>query len=206
MQYPWLSANVLARSAVRTSTDDGKVSEQKGIGAGLTRRTSKSAATKRIAKKAHPARETEASPKEFDSLIGYRLRRAYNVQVQRFASVGRVFNIRPVQFAILKLAYHNPQLNQTEISKALHKKRENIVTLLDDLEGRGLVARVQDPKDKRFRVLHLTPAGKRVTEKMLDRHARLTRNLEAAFGARRLDRFSELLDAFCNLDPEPDLD
>ncbi len=146
------------------------------------------------------------STKALDDLIGYRLRLAYNVQVQRFASVGASFSIRPPQFAILKLVYYNPGLRQKELAKALNQKHANVVTLLDELEGRDLMSRVPDRNDRRSRMLHLTPAGKRLTAKLLERHARLTRNLKETLGVRELEQLTKLLDAFRELDRAPDID
>jgi DNA-binding MarR family transcriptional regulator len=148
----------------------------------------------------------DGSAKGLDDLIGYRLRLAYNVQVQRFASVGAPFNIRPPQFAILKLVYYNPRLRQKDLAEALKQKHANVVTLLDELESRKLLTRVPDRKDKRSRVLHLTPSGRRLIAKLLERHARLYRNLKETLGERQVEQLSKLLDAFRELDRSPDID
>jgi DNA-binding MarR family transcriptional regulator len=139
-------------------------------------------------------------------LIGYRLRLAYNVQVQRFSSVGGSANIRPPQFAVLKLAYYKPGLKQTDLTNILNKKHANIVTLLDELEERDLIARVADKEDRRSRMLHLTPKGKALTEKLLERYKLLDRNLDKVLGSGRRQQLVKLLDAFCGLDPDPDID
>jgi hypothetical protein len=55
-------------------------------------------------------------------------------------------------------------------------------------------------------VLHLTPKGKRLTAKLLERHGRLERNLRQTFGGPQLDQLTELLEAFSRLDPTPDID
>lgn len=141
-----------------------------------------------------------------ENLIGYRLRLAYNVQVQRFSSVGGSANIRPPQFAVLKLAYYKPGLKQTDLTNILNKKHANVVTLLDELEERDLIARVADREDKRSRLLHLTPKGKGLTEKLLERYKLLDRNLQKALGASQRRQLAKLLDAFCRLDPDPDID
>jgi DNA-binding MarR family transcriptional regulator len=81
-----------------------------------------------------------------------------------------------------------------------------MVTLLDELESRSLVTRVPDRHDKRSRVLHLTPAGKKLITELLERHARLNRDLRQTLGARRVEQLSNLLDAFRELDRSPDID
>jgi DNA-binding MarR family transcriptional regulator len=141
-----------------------------------------------------------------ENMIGNRLRLAYNVQLQRFASVGGSMNIRPTQFAVLKLAYYNPNLKQIDLTNILNKKHANIVTLLDELEERALITRVQDRIDKRSRVLHLTIKGKALTKKLLARHALLDRDLDRALGPLRRKQLEKLLDQFLKLDPDPDID
>jgi len=143
---------------------------------------------------------------ELGGLVGYNLRLAYNLQVQRFSVVGGSFNIRPAQFAILLLAHQTPGIKQMELTRALRKKHANIVTLLDELERRDLIERGLDPQDKRSRVLKLTAEGERLTRKLLARHERLERNLERTFGKKQRAELLELLEAFRRLDPDPDID
>jgi DNA-binding MarR family transcriptional regulator len=145
-----------------------------------------------------------ASPLE--NLIGYRLRLAYNVQVQRFASVAGEANIRPQQFAALKLAYFSPGLKQQDLTNTLNKKHANIVTLLDELEDLGLMTRVADTADRRSRILNLTSKGKKLTKRLIERYELLDRDLDKALGVQNRRKLVELLDAFRLLDPEPDID
>lgn len=141
-----------------------------------------------------------------EGLIGFNLRLAYNIQVQRFAAVGGAFNIRPAQFAILVMTYYQPDLKQMELTKALRKQHANVVTLLSELENRGLIDRVSSGDDKRSRVLHLTPAGKKLTEKMLERRDRLEENFRETFGERDRAQLLKLLKKFRRLNPDPDID
>lgn len=148
----------------------------------------------------------EADLETLEGYIGFNLRLAYNIQVQRFASVGGAFNIRPNQFAILLLAYYEPNIKQMDLTKALRKQHANVVTLLSELENRGLIKRVSSGEDKRSRMLHLTPAGKRLTEKLLERRQRLEDNFRETFGEREREHLLKLLKAFRRLDPDPDID
>ena len=172
----------------------------------MRKRVGKSRAVPSAFRKAQSSQANATDPKEFDNLVGYRLRLAHNVQVQRFATVGGAVNIRPPQFAILKLLYCHASYKQTELTRALNKKHANMVALLDELESRELISRVPDPNDKRSRVLSLTHKGRRLTKDLLARHARLEQNLRKNFGSRQLDQLTKLLDAFRQLDPAPDLD
>ncbi|MBN1238557.1 MAG: MarR family transcriptional regulator [Gammaproteobacteria bacterium] len=140
-----------------------------------------------------------------DNLIGYNLRRALGVQMQRFATAFGPLNIRPVQFSILGLIHYNPEIRQSSLGKALNIERANIVTLLAELEERELVTRRTDAVDRRSRVVRLTPAGRRLTLKLLDLHDRLERDLEARLGSKERNELLKLLAAFRRLDPVPDL-
>jgi len=136
-----------------------------------------------------------------DHLVGYSLRRALGVQMQRFSSVFGPLNIRPVQYTILGLIYHNPEIRQAALGKALHIERANIVTLLAELEERGLVTRHTAAGDRRSRVVHLTPAGEKLTRRLLHLHELLERDLEAHLGPKEREELLRLLAAFRRLDP-----
>lgn len=140
-----------------------------------------------------------------DKVVGYNLRRALGLQIQRFSSVFGPLNIRPVQFSILGLIYHNPDLRQAELGRVLNIERANIVTLLAELEERGLVSRRTSSADRRSRVLELTPAGRKLTIRLLELHARLEQDLDRNFGSEQRHQLLELLAAFRRLDPAPDL-
>jgi DNA-binding MarR family transcriptional regulator len=162
---------------------------------------------KRVARR--PARsgkrgESTAVALGLDDLVGYNLRRAYGVQMQRFTSVFGPLSIRPVQMSILGLIYENPGLRQSELGKMLDIKRANMVPLLDELGHRGLVRRRPADTDRRSHVLELTPAGKKLTIKLLELHARLEENLAQVFGASERGQLLRLLKKFRQLDPEPD--
>ena len=78
---------------------------------------------------------------DLENLVGYNLRRAHAVQRQRFASVFGPEGIRPVLLSALGLIYETPKLRQSDLGKLLEVKRANVVTMLDELEQRGLIER-----------------------------------------------------------------
>ena len=66
--------------------------------------------------------------------------------------------------------------------------------LLDTLEEQGLVTRQSNPKDGRSRVLSLTRKGRKVCEKLRERHALSLSFLQQALGARDAAQLARLLD------------
>jgi DNA-binding MarR family transcriptional regulator len=143
---------------------------------------------------------------DLEDLVGYNLRRAHGVQQQRFRSVFGPFSIRPVQLSILALVHQNSGLKQSELGKQLSVKRANIVTLLSELEERRLLRRRPAETDRRAYVIELTPAGTRLTVKLLKMHERLEQDMAQGLGVRDRAELVRLLRKFRRLNPEPEVD
>jgi DNA-binding MarR family transcriptional regulator len=138
-----------------------------------------------------------------DTFVGYNLRRAAAKQRERFRSVFEAYDIRPVQLTALTLLLENRPLRQSALGKALEIKRANVVTLLDQLENRGLIARQSAANNRRSHVVHLTESGKSLTTKLLSLHAKLEQDLAKALGKAELTTLVELLRAFRSVESKP---
>ena len=92
-------------------------------------------------------------------LIGYALRQAQLAVFRDFLRTFSGFNIRPVQYGILTVIERNPGLKQQHVCQAIGIRRANFVTLLDDLEHRGLARRGPSAHDQRASALYLTEKG-----------------------------------------------
>jgi DNA-binding MarR family transcriptional regulator len=92
-------------------------------------------------------------------LVGYALRRAQLAVFRDFLRAFSSYNIRPVQYGILTVIERNPGLKQQHVCLAIGIRRANFVTLLDDLEHRGLARRGPSAHDQRARALYLTEKG-----------------------------------------------
>jgi DNA-binding MarR family transcriptional regulator len=140
-----------------------------------------------------------------DELVGYNLRRAHGVQKQRFAAVFGPLGIRPLTLSALGTIHDHPGISQTELGRLLNIKRANMVPLMAELEGRGLIVRRPSNQDRRIHVISLTPAGQKFTVRLLDLHARLEDDLARSLGAEDRDRLVELLRRFGRLAGDPRL-
>ena len=67
--------------------------------------------------------------------------------------------MRQVLFGILSVISANPGINQRSVGSVLGILKPNMVALVNDLVGRGWVAREADPADGRAFLLSLTDAG-----------------------------------------------
>jgi len=67
--------------------------------------------------------------------------------------------VRQVLFGILSVISVNPGVSQGSVARALGIQRPNMVALVNELVGRGLVARHVDATDRRAFALNLTEMG-----------------------------------------------
>jgi DNA-binding MarR family transcriptional regulator len=117
-------------------------------------------------------------------------------------SASRVFfsqwKISPSQFNILNILDREPNgLSQTELSRRLIMHRSNVTGLVDRLEARRLVKRLESPADRRVYRVVATQEGRKLIKKILPHYHRAAENVwgnfpvsRAAQLARELDRLS----------------
>ena len=74
-------------------------------------------------------------------------------------------------FAALEALLHKGPLTITEIQAKVLLASGSMTAAVDRLERKGLIKRGPAPSDRRAKLLHLTPEGKRVVEAAFSRHA-----------------------------------
>ena len=99
-------------------------------------------------------------------LIGYQLRMAQVAMFNDFASGLSEFDVSPGLFGVLVIIEANPDLKQTELARATHLDRSTVVSVIDNLERRGLVERRAALNDRRSNALRLTDAGSVLLRKL----------------------------------------
>ncbi|WP_028660363.1 MarR family winged helix-turn-helix transcriptional regulator [Nocardioides insulae] len=90
---------------------------------------------------------------------GHLLRRAQQVHTavwQRDVST----QVTSVQYAVLSVLRARPGASQAELGAELVLDRSTVADLVVRMTGRGLIAREQDPTDRRRKVLTLTADGR----------------------------------------------
>jgi DNA-binding MarR family transcriptional regulator len=99
-------------------------------------------------------------------LVGYQLRMAQIALFKDFASGLGEHDVSPGLFGVLVIIESNPDLKQTELARATHLDRSTIVSVIDNLERRGLVERRSALNDRRSNALHLTTEGVALLRKL----------------------------------------
>lgn len=117
-------------------------------------------------------------------LVGYQLRMAQIALFRDFAQGPGEHSVTPGLFGVLVIIEANPDLKQSELARATHLDRSTVVTVIDNLERRGLVERRAAPNDRRSNAIRLTPDGSALLRKLkrqvLQHEKRLLQNFDAA--------------------------
>jgi DNA-binding MarR family transcriptional regulator len=104
------------------------------------------------------------------------LRTLFGLQRRLFLSAASELDLHPAQAgALLQLASPLPM---NELAARLACDNSNVTGLIDRLETRGLVTRQPSDEDRRVKHVVLTPAGRRLRKRMLDRVGRPTEGMD----------------------------
>ncbi|MBC8923503.1 MarR family transcriptional regulator, partial [Escherichia coli] len=66
------------------------------------------------------------------------------------------------------LKSRGPKIRVSDLGHMLRISKPSVTQMIQSLEGKGLIKRVQNPEDKRSMYVELTEVGAGVSEKMLD--------------------------------------
>ena len=99
-------------------------------------------------------------PPELASRLGYLLKHAREQLGALTAAALAPYGLAGRELAVLLVLAGREPASQQEAAGRLGVDRTSMVTLLDALEGKGLVTRHPDAADRRRNVVELTPAGR----------------------------------------------
>ncbi len=94
-----------------------------------------------------------------DERPGHLIRRCHQIAVALFLDRCAAFALTPPQYAVLRAVAAEPEVDQVTLGGRAALDRSSTARLCAVLEGRGLLARAPDPRDRRALRLSLTAAG-----------------------------------------------
>lgn len=109
--------------------------------------------------KAASAKKSTTNYGLLPELVGYQLRLAQLALFRDFAQGLAGEDVTPGLFGVLVIIEANPDLKQSELARATQLDRSTVVTVIDNLERRGLVERRVALHDRRSNAIRLTAAG-----------------------------------------------
>lgn len=108
------------------------------------------------------------------------------------------WEISPSQFNILNLLSDQGHgLSQTELSRLLIMHRSNVTGLIDRLERRGLVQRLETPGDRRAYRVVLSSEGHRLIQEVMPHYYRAAEEIWGDISPRRAREILKDLDHIC---------
>lgn len=84
----------------------------------------------------------------------------------QFATRLAELDLTPAHAGILRILSLHPGLSQQALATALRTVPSRLVTLVDELESKGLVQRLQHESDRRTHALHITEDGEIMMQKI----------------------------------------
>jgi DNA-binding MarR family transcriptional regulator len=81
------------------------------------------------------------------------------VLVAREEPVLRAYDLSMWGYIVLTALVEQPVRTQAALAQAINADKSRIISVLDDLQERGLIDRQPDEADRRVHLLSLTPAG-----------------------------------------------
>ena len=130
-----------------------------------------------------------------DAHLGYLLK---HVQLRFFelgATALEPLGINGREAAVLRAIADRYPVSQGEIARAMNVDRTTMVALIDDLQGKGLVGRRQDPDDRRKNAVELTDAGLDAARRAAGAVERAERDFLAPLSAAEAAQFKRTLRA-----------
>src|ERR1700687_4611715 len=93
-------------------------------------------------------------------------RRFNHICLTAMAEVLRPEDLTPLQYAVLAYLHDEPQIDQKGLAARLAVDRTNAGLLVDQLETRHLIQRVENPDDRRVWLLKPTPRGEELWDRL----------------------------------------
>lgn len=143
--------------------------------------------------------QTSSLPPSLDALYkrpGFMLRRAHQISVSLFMEEAADLGVTTTQYGVLVILRACEGLDQIGLSKKVGLDRSTTGLVVQKLESDGLVVRMQDPQDRRRKVIILTAKGERKLEALKAPALRAQNTALSAFTPDEATQFLSLLEKF----------
>lgn len=104
------------------------------------------------------------------------------------------FELHPREFAVLRAVGTQEGQTQQALGDRLQIPRSRMVSIVDELESRGLVERHANPADRRVRELHLTTAGRKMLQQAFAQAVAYEDEVTAPLSAAEREQLLDLLE------------
>ncbi len=127
---------------------------------------------------------------------GILLRRCQQVAMTIYMEEAAELDFSPTQFSALAFIQIEPGIHQNALGKKIALDRSSVTKCVEILENRHFIRREVDRKDKRARLLFITPEGEATLEQASAAAMRAKTRIEERMGKDRFSNFIKDLHAF----------
>jgi DNA-binding MarR family transcriptional regulator len=120
-------------------------------------------------------------------------RRFYQICMAVAAEVAAKEGLTPLELGTLTYLYEEPDIDQKALTARLGVDRSNTSILVDQLEEKGLIERRVNAKDRRARLLRLTPRGLKVRDRLRPTAGVAQASILAPLATADRERFLDML-------------
>jgi len=133
---------------------------------------------------------------DIHQMAGHMIRRLNQISTAVFADRMAVLGVEitPVQFAALSTIAATPGIDQASLAGSIAYDKATIGGVVDRLETKTLIRRMTSPRDRRARVLSITPQGTALLEKLQPQVAGLQTDILSGLDSAERTRFLALLE------------
>jgi DNA-binding MarR family transcriptional regulator len=130
---------------------------------------------------------------DFHQAPGHLVRRAHQRAVALFMEETAGFDVTPVQFAILNELIDQPGADQVTLAARVALDAATSGSVIGRLEARGWIRRVPDSRDRRRKLLWVTPAGEAAALQLRPAAQRVQERLMAPLSQAEVTQLKSLL-------------
>ncbi len=124
---------------------------------------------------------------------GFLIRRMHQIHLALFAEECAGFDITPVQYSIMTVAAEQPKLDQSGLCQEVGVDRATLANVIARLEAKGYIERTENARDKRVKLISITPAGTLLLDKVRKHAKRAHERTIAALPPAERDILIDLL-------------
>jgi len=129
----------------------------------------------------HPELEFDLQEIDAATMESFRaFKRAMMLHRRLLMSTFAEEHIHPAQAGCLQVLAHRDGMSQSDLAEMLHVSRPSVTTMLQRMEGAGLIERRPDEADSRITRVYLTEAGRTLADRM---HAGFVDMLNVSMGS-----------------------
>ena len=122
-----------------------------------------------------------------------KLARAFSVVDKKATGSIRTYGLTEAQFSALECIGHKGPMTLGELGRRQLVTNGNVTMVADHLEKQGLLERRRNAADRREVVVHLTPKGRRLFERIFPPHAGHIARVMSVLSAAEQEQLGALL-------------